>query len=124
VTNKIKMKQDNKPTIGVVGPCGAGKTTLIVALKNEGYTARHIAQEHSYLPNMWARLVNPDILVYLNASYPVSTSRRKLDWTRQEYDEQLRRLQDARQHADLIIETDGLTPTEVLHCVLEFINLD
>ena len=116
------MEQDNKPTIGVVGPCGAGKTTLIDALKNEGYIARHIAQEHSYLPNMWLRLVNPDILVYLNASYPVSTSRRKLDWSRGEYDEQMRRLQDARQHADLVIETDALTPTEVLHQVLEFIN--
>ena len=116
------MNQNNLPTIGVVGPCGAGKTTLIVALKSMGYQASHIAQEHSYLPNMWARLVNPDILVYLNASFVVSTQRRKLDWSRQEYNEQLRRLQDARQHADLVIETDELTPSEVLHRVLDFVN--
>ena len=116
------MDQNHLPTIGVVGPCGAGKTTLIVALKNMGYQASHIAQEHSYLPNMWARLVNPDILVYLNASYVVSSYRRKLDWSRQEYDEQLRRLQDARLHADLVIETDGLTPSEVLNRVLDYVN--
>ena len=116
------MNQNNLPTIGVVGPCGAGKTTLIVALKNMWYQASHIAQEHSYLPNMWARLVNPDILVYLNASFVVSTQRRNLDWSRQEYDEQVLRLQDAHQHADLVIETDGLTPSEVLHRVLDFVN--
>ena len=116
------MDQKYVPTIGVVGPCGAGKTTLIVGLKSMGYAARHIAQEHSYLPNMWARLVNPDVLVYLNASYSVSTARRKLDWSLQEYDEQLRRLNDARQNADLVIDTDGLTPSEVLHLVLDFVN--
>ena len=116
------MDQYNIPTIAVVGPCGAGKTTLIVALKEMGYSTRHIAQEHSYVPNMWARLVKPDVLVYLNASYSVSTKRRKLDWSLQEYDEQLRRLHDARQHADLIIETDELTPSEVLQQVLEFVN--
>jgi dephospho-CoA kinase len=39
-----------KLRIGVVGPCAAGKTTLVAALKNRGYEVHHIAQEHSYVP--------------------------------------------------------------------------
>jgi len=116
------MDQDHNLKIGIVGPCGAGKTTLIVGLLGMGYSAKHIAQEHSYLPTMWKRLVNPDILVYLNASYEISTMRRKLDWTREEYNEQLRRLQDALQNADLVIETDRLTPKEVLQRVVEVLD--
>ena len=116
------MDQDHYPKIGVVGPCGAGKTTLIVSLQNLGYSARHIAQEHSYLPTMWKRLVNPDFLVYLKASYDISTTRRKLDWTREEYNEQLRRLQDVLLNADLVIDTDGLTPSEVLQRVVEVLG--
>jgi cytidylate kinase len=116
------MDQDHYPKIGVVGPCGAGKTTLIVALRSMGYSARHIAQEHSYLPTMWKRLVNPDILIYLNASFDISTMRRKLDWTRDEYNEQLRRLQDALHNADLVIDTDRLTPSEVLQRVIEVLG--
>ena len=57
----------DSPKIGVVGPCAAGKTTLIAGLRNHGYTAKHIAQEHSYVPAMWQLLTNPDILIYLDA---------------------------------------------------------
>jgi len=32
----------------------------------------HIAQEHSYVPYMWKRITNPDLLIYLNASFEVS----------------------------------------------------
>ncbi len=55
--------------IGVVGPCGAGKSSLVAGLKAEGFLVRHIAQEHSYVPDMWKRLSNPDILIYLDVSY-------------------------------------------------------
>ncbi len=108
--------------IGVVGPCGAGKSTLVSGLKLSGFPARHIAQEHSYVPDMWRRLTNPDILIYLDVSYPNTILRRKLDWTFEEYDEQLRRLQHARQHADLLIDTNPLTASEVLDIAVEFIH--
>lgn len=108
--------------IGVVGPCGAGKSTLVAGLKPYGYTIRHIAQEHSYVPDMWRRITNPDILIYLDVSYENTIQRRKLDWTLEEYSEQLRRLNHARQHADLIIDTNPMTFDNVLQTVLAFIN--
>ncbi|HUH98473.1 MAG TPA: hypothetical protein VLZ89_14000, partial [Anaerolineales bacterium] len=64
--------------IGVVGPCGSGKSTLIAGLEREGWRCRHIAQEHSYVPYMWQRITHPDLLIYLQASFEISTRRRKL----------------------------------------------
>lgn len=111
-----------RPLIGVVGPCGAGKSTLITGLSRYGYTCRHIAQEHSYVPDMWFRLSHPDVLIFLNASYETTVKRRALNWTMEEYQEQQRRLAHARAHADLIIETDELSIEEVLGRVLEFLE--
>jgi deoxyadenosine/deoxycytidine kinase len=108
--------------IGVVGPCGSGKSTLIQGLEPHGYTCRHIAQEHSYVPAMWQRIAKPDILIFLDASFPVSTQRRRLNWQEQDYEEQCRRLAHARQHANLVIETDSLTPAQVLQRVLDFLE--
>ena len=102
------------PLIGIVGPCGAGKTTLAVTLRLKGYRVRHIAQEHSYVPAMWQKLTNPEILIYLDVSYENTLLRRKLNWTLEEYEEQLRRLSHARQHADLIIDTNPLDAAGVL----------
>jgi deoxyadenosine/deoxycytidine kinase len=108
--------------IGVVGPCGAGKSSLVAGLKAEGFLVRHIAQEHSYVPDMWKRLSNPDLLIYLNVSYENTVLRRKLDWTYSEYEEQLRRLHHAHQFADLYLDTNVLTVEEVLQTVLSFIT--
>jgi len=108
--------------IGIVGPCGAGKSTLQAGLATHGLPSRHIAQEHSYVKDMWQRISHPDILVYLDASYAVSTRRRKLSWTEEEYQEQLRRLEHARQHACLYIDTDNRTPEEILTTVLDFLE--
>jgi adenylate kinase family enzyme len=108
--------------IGVVGPCGAGKSSIAAGLKSHGYQIRHIAQEHSYVPDMWKRLTNPDILIYLDVSYENTILRRKLDWTHAEYLEQLYRLRHARQHADLYIDTNPLVLTDVLKAVELFIQ--
>ena len=108
--------------IGVAGPCGSGKSTLIAGLELEGYICRQIAQEHSYVPYMWERITNPDILVFLNATFSVCTLRRRLNWTNEDYKEQLRRLAHAHQHADLIIETDNISPAQVLARVVEFLS--
>ena len=111
-----------KPVIGIVGPCAAGKTTLVHRLRQAGYESRHIAQEHSYVADMWKRLVNPDILVYLHVSYPFTNSRRKMDWTEEEYKEQLHRLRNARQNANLCVDTDSLSPQEILDLVIQFVD--
>jgi deoxyadenosine/deoxycytidine kinase len=108
--------------IGVVGPCAAGKSTLIAGLKQRGYRGKHIAQEHSYVPDMWRRLTNPDLLIYLDVSFPVTLQRRHLNWTRHEYARELDRLRHARKHADLCILTDELTPQQVLEQVLQLIE--
>ena len=111
-----------KPVIGVVGPCAAGKSTLIRGLRLHGYEPRHIAQEHSYVKDMWQRLVNPDALIYLHVAFPHTLKRRNLNWTEAEYAEQLRRLAHARQHADILIDTSELTPEEVLRAALHGIE--
>jgi deoxyadenosine/deoxycytidine kinase len=97
-----------KLLIGIVGPCGAGKSSLAERLSPYYSTVRAIAQEHSYVPTMWQRLTNPDVLIYLDASYPVTIQRRQLNWTEAEYQIELERLAHARQHADITIQTDGL----------------
>ncbi|MFM8320402.1 MAG: hypothetical protein ACKOC5_05750 [Chloroflexota bacterium] len=111
------------PLVGVVGPCAAGKSSLINRLKADGYTrVRHIAQEHSYVAEMWKRITHPDILVFLQVSYPVTLQRRNMDWTEKEYLEQLRRLQHARRHADLVIDTDNLSLDQVTEQVERFLQ--
>jgi RNase adaptor protein for sRNA GlmZ degradation len=112
----------SKPLIGVVGPCGSGKSTLISGLEGHGYKCRHIAQEHSYVQAMWQIISKPDILIFLGASFPVSTARGKLDWQEKHHTEQLRRLAHAREHAHLVIDTDDLTPDHVLQKALDYLK--
>lgn len=116
------MRQVSSGFIGVVGPCSAGKSTLIAGLRAHGYTARHIAQEHSFVPDMWQRLAKPAKWVFLDVSYPVSMQRRALDMTPAEFEEQNRRLAHARQHADFYLHTDGLSPQEILGQVIAFLQ--
>ncbi len=108
--------------IGIVGPCASGKSTLIEGLNHLGYHTRHIAQEHSYVQDMWQRLTNPDILIFLDATYPTTCLRRKLDWSESDWQEQQRRLRHAKEHADLYLDTDQLSAEEVLNKVVEFIH--
>ncbi|MGB8213793.1 MAG: hypothetical protein WCE68_09580 [Anaerolineales bacterium] len=110
------------PLIGVVGPCASGKSTLVEGLTRLGFRTRHIAQEHSYVKDMWQRLTRPDILVFLDASYPTTCRRRKLDWTVAEWQEQQNRLRHARANAHLYLDTDDLSAEQVLQAVLAFIR--
>lgn len=113
---------DKRLLIGVVGPCGSGKSTLIARLEGHGYRCRHIAQEHSYVQQMWQVITNPDTLIFLECSFENSTTRRKLNWLRADHEEQLRRLSHAYEHADIIINTNDLTSDEVLARVLDFLK--
>jgi len=110
-----------KPLIGVVGPCGAGKTALAEGLRHNGYRARAIVQEHSYVKDMWQRLTKPDVLVFLQASCSVGGKRRQMTWSESEWEEQQRRLAHAREHADFYLNTDSLGIGEVLDLVQEFL---
>lgn len=108
--------------IGIVGVCGSGKTELAERLKAHGFRVRHIAQEHSYAPHMWQQLTNPDILIYLDVSYEETLRRKSFNWNRKEFQEQLRRVAHARQHADLEIDTNPITPSEVFQQALAFVE--
>lgn len=105
--------------IVIVGPCAAGKSTLARGLENAGWQARQIAQEHSYVPTMWQQISQPDVLIYLDASYESCSRRKSLDWTRREYLAQKERLEHARRHADIYLDSDGLSPKAVLEACLE-----
>ncbi len=109
--------------IGVVGVCASGKSTLIKGLTALGYNCRHIAQEHSYVQDMWARITGPDILIYLNVSYAKTMERKSLNWTIVEYDIQLSRLQHAREHAQIHIDTDPLSPEELIILAIKEIDI-
>jgi deoxyadenosine/deoxycytidine kinase len=105
--------------IVIVGPCAAGKTTLAQALRARGYVARQIAQEHSYVPDMWLKLSRPETLIYLDASFERCTERKRLSWTEAEYAEQRHRLRHAREHCQIYINSDALTPEQVLAAAIE-----
>jgi thymidylate kinase len=111
-----------RKSIGVVGPCSAGKTTLINTVKKYGFNIHHIAQEHSHVQDMWQQLDKPDVLIYLDVTYNVSMKRRPLNMTREDFSDQIKRLEHARQHANLYINTTVLTPEDVLNQVLQYLE--
>lgn len=99
--------------IAVVGPCASGKSTLVTKLRELNLPTRMPAQEHSYVPDMWDRIVHPEILIYLDAD-DETLRRRRAGLTEEYLARERERLQHAREHADLVIDTSDLTPGEVL----------
>ena len=112
----------NRPLVGIVGVCASGKSTLVAGLEAHGIRTRHIAQEHSYVKDMWKRITNPDILIFIDASYLVTLKRRQFNWAEEDWAEQQRRLRHAREYADLYINTDDLSIAQVLNMVIALIK--
>ncbi len=104
--------------IAVVGPCASGKSTLAESLRALGYDARQIAQEHSYVPDMWQRINKPDLLIFLDASLEACNQRKDLHLNLEDYREQGRRLEHARKLCDIFLTTDELSAEQVLRRVL------
>jgi len=86
----------------------------VMRLRALGYNARACAQDHSYVPDMWRRLSQPDFLVFLDARLETIARRRDIDWGQRRLDVLLARLVHARAHCDLYLPTDDLTPSEVM----------
>lgn len=105
--------------IGIVGPCSSGKSTLAHALRGLGHRVKEIMQEHCSAPDMWLRLSNPDVLVYLDVDEDVAAKREGLSkpssWWK---DERQVRLAHARAHCQIYVDTTPLTPLEVFSKVL------
>ena len=106
----------------VVGPCGAGKTTLAHSLHALGIEVRQIAQEHSFIPDLWRRGTAPDVLIFLDASFETCTVRKRFKWIERDYLEQQRRLTDARSRCHFYLATDSLTPMEVRERVAAYLR--
>ena len=117
-----RVEKKSRPLIAVVGPCASGKSALVRRLKALGYNARHVAQDHSYVPDMWRRLTNPDLLIYLDAELSTIARRRHIGWGERYLADERRRLRHARQHCDLYLPTDDLTEEEVLARVVAFLE--
>ncbi|MGD2078312.1 MAG: hypothetical protein PVH18_08015 [Chloroflexota bacterium] len=119
------MTANDKSTlrVAVVGACASGKSVLVTALRDEGYDARHVAQEHSYVPTMWQRIGRPDALIYLDTTYEEIMHRRpSFDFKPADLAEQNRRLAHAREHCDLYVDTTDLTPDTVRQRCLSFLE--
>jgi GTPase SAR1 family protein len=109
--------------VAVVGACASGKSTLVERLRQSGYEARHVAQEHSFVPYMWQRITRPDILIYLDVNFEEIIARRpEFNFKPQDLTEQHRRLAHAREHCDLYLDTSVLTTAEVQQKTLAFLN--
>jgi hypothetical protein len=106
-------------SIAVVGVCASGKSTLAAALRVRGFVAREVSQEHSYVPYMWQRVSNPDILIFLDAGLDAIRQRRSdPQWPQWILELEVARLRHARGFCDLYIMTDRLPPERVLHLAL------
>jgi hypothetical protein len=110
--------------IALVGPCASGKSALGRRLRALGYNVREPAQEHSFVPDMWQRLTDPDILIYLDVDHPNTVARRHVDWPEKLWREQQHRLRHAREGCDFLLDTVGLDEEEVFQRVLAFLLVD
>lgn len=106
----------------IVGPCAAGKSTLAAGLRNLGYEAMPVAQEHSDIPALW-RHAEPDLVVALDVDLPTIRARRAEEgWPEWLYQTQRRRLQQARAAAALIIDAGSASPADILARVAQFLQ--
>jgi deoxyadenosine/deoxycytidine kinase len=112
--------------IVIVGPCAAGKTTLVHGLWARGFArARVVAQEHSGVPDLWKMHGQPDVLIYLDVKLETIAARQqRSDWTTDYLTEQQRRLQSARAGCDVYLPTDDLTIEEVLEQAVHYLKSD
>ena len=111
--------------VKVAGVSAAGKTTLVAALRERGFNARPVAQEHSEVPDMWLRIRPPHWLVFLDADLPAQGARRPdVKWSEPWRRTELARLEHARGHADLLIDTSSLTADGVLRRAVNFLRVN
>lgn len=112
-----------QPLLAVVGNCASGKTTLVNGLKDLGYNAVNVPQEHSEIRRLW-KAKKPDLLVMLSCTHATAKKRRlTFAWTAEQLEVQRHRLRYARDECDLYIATDHLSREEVLRQVTDFIEL-
>ena len=107
--------------IVVVGPCAAGKSTLVTALRALGYDAHVSGQEHSEIATLWQHS-QPDVLIALDVDIAAVRDRRGGSWPEWLHDLQVQRLAAASRAADLAIDTTRLSTQAVVARVLAYLE--
>ena len=107
--------------IVVVGPCAAGKSTLVTALRALGYDAHVSGQEHSEIATLWQHS-EPDVLIALDVDISAVRARRGDSWPEWLHDLQVRRLAAASRAANLAIDTTVLSPQSVVDRVVAYLQ--
>lgn len=116
--------QMNLDLVKIVGVSAAGKSTLVAGLRELGYNARPVAQEHSQVPDMWKRIRPPNWLIFLDADLTAQGERRPdVSWDEPWRRTELERLAHARLHADLVIDTSFLSAENVLKQSVDFLRV-
>src|SRR5215210_2586871 len=105
----------------VVGPCAAGKSTLVTALRALGYDAHVSGQEHSEIATLWQRS-DPDVLIALDVDITAVRDRRGGSWPEWLHDLQVRRLAAASRAANLAIDTTALSPQTIVDRVVAYLE--
>jgi hypothetical protein len=119
----MEEESEHRTRIVVVGPCAAGKTTLVNRLRPKEYDIWSCAQEHSSVLQLWKKYCRADVLIYLDAELPTIARRQnRTDWTVARLSAQRRRLIDARLHCDFYLCTDDLTREQVAEAVEGFLR--
>ncbi len=117
------MDEATLPLIKVVGISASGKSTLVAHLRNAGYNARPVSQEHSDVANLWQQFDRTSLLIYLDVSLEAQRQRRPdVTWDAKYLQTEHKRLTHARDHADLKINTSALTPDTVWHITQAFVE--
>lgn len=93
--------------VAIVGTCGSGKSTIARELSDRGYDAYVVGQEHSGVPQLWARR-DPDVLIYLDVTLEALRRRRSPDWPEWLYLQQKQRLLAARKAASIRVDTSEI----------------
>ena len=110
---------DPLPLVKVAGMSASGKSTLVRGLRERGYDARPVSQEHSNIPELWRLFETPAVLIHLDASLTCQRLRRPdVSWSRRYHAQEAARLRHAYDHADLRIDTSDMTPSAVLSLTL------
>jgi chloramphenicol 3-O-phosphotransferase len=116
---RIASKESRK--VVVVGPCAAGKSTMVTALRALGYDAHVSGQEHSEIATLWQHS-QPDVLIALDVDITAVRDRRGDAWPEWLHDLQVRRLAAASRAADLAVDTTMLSAQAVVARVVTYLE--
>lgn len=107
--------------VAVVGGCASGKSTISARLRDLGYDAYVVGQEHSDIPDLWRRQ-SPDRVIFLETSLDAVRERRGRSWPEWLFHRQRERLEPARAGADVIVNTERASVQDSIEAILTTIE--